>query len=160
MAVLGNLLLLSSLLLFLVSFIKVIHRAQEECALLYSSEPPRNLLHMQISGPTSDLLTQKLGGWQGGGVGLCAPCSNRSSRWFCANWFRNLSSNTKCSVESREGALVAHSVLCGTMRKFDRERLTLGWGYPERENVFLLHTRGKMPPLIKWSDSQLVIIQW
>lgn len=72
LAVLGNLLLLSSLLLFLVSFIKLIRSPQEECALLYFLEPPRNLLHVQISGPASDLLTQKLGV---GGRSLCSTFS-------------------------------------------------------------------------------------
>lgn len=120
LAVLGNLLLLSSLLLFLVSFIKLIRSPQEECAFLYSSEPSRNLLHVQISGPSSYLLTQKLGA---GDRSLCSTFSQVLQVILVLTGSGTSHLIQKCSVESKEGALVAHSVLCGTVGRSDGRRL-------------------------------------
>lgn len=143
-AVLGSLLLLSLLLLFLVSFIKVIHRAQEEYALLYSSEPPRKLPCMG----STDSETRGAG-WVSALHFPAGPPGDSS-----AHWFGNSSSNTKCSVGSREGALVPHSVPCGTVRKSDPERLMkadVGMRLSWEGECFLLYTRGEPPPwIMKW----------
>lgn len=64
--------------------------------------------------PAWDLLTQKL-------FALHVPAGPPGDS--SAHWFGNSSSHTKCSVGSREGALVPHSFLCGTVRNSDPERL-------------------------------------